>query len=54
VLTRRPITPTSEETARNPRASAAKLRAAERVTPEEEPLPQEIGAPDSLQQKKSA
>jgi 16S rRNA (cytosine1402-N4)-methyltransferase len=54
VLTRRPITASSEEVARNPRASAAKLRAAERVTPEEEPLPQEIGAPDSLQQKRSA
>jgi 16S rRNA (cytosine1402-N4)-methyltransferase len=54
VLTRRPITASSEEVARNPRASAAKLRAAERVTPEEAPLPQEIGAPDSLQQKRSA
>ena len=54
VLTRRPITPSPEEAARNPRASAAKLRAAERITPEEEPLPQEIGVPDSLQRKRSA
>ena len=53
VLTKRPITPSSEEVARNPRASAAKLRAAERVTPDVEPLPQEIGAPES-QQKRSA
>jgi 16S rRNA (cytosine1402-N4)-methyltransferase len=53
-LTRRPITPTSEESARNPRASAAKLRAAERVTSEEQPLPQEIGLPASQQRRRSA
>ena len=31
VLTKKPLTPTSEEAARNPRARSAKLRAAERV-----------------------
>jgi 16S rRNA (cytosine1402-N4)-methyltransferase len=54
VLTRRPITPSPEEAARNPRASAAKLRAGERVTPEEQPLPQEIDPSASQQQRRSA
>jgi 16S rRNA (cytosine1402-N4)-methyltransferase len=31
VLTKKPLTPSAEETARNPRARSAKLRAAERV-----------------------
>jgi 16S rRNA (cytosine1402-N4)-methyltransferase len=54
VLTRRPITPSPEEAARNPRASAAKLRAAERVTPEEQSLPQEIDPSATQQQRRSA
>jgi 16S rRNA (cytosine1402-N4)-methyltransferase len=54
VLTRRPITPSPEEVARNPRASAAKLRAAERVTPEEQSLPQEIDPSATQQQRRSA
>jgi 16S rRNA (cytosine1402-N4)-methyltransferase len=54
LLTRRPITPRSEESARNPRASAAKLRAAERVAFQEQPLPQEIGLPSSQQHRRSA
>jgi 16S rRNA (cytosine1402-N4)-methyltransferase len=54
VLTRRPITPSPEEAARNPRASAAKLRAAERVTPEEQSLPREIDPSASQQQRRSA
>jgi 16S rRNA (cytosine1402-N4)-methyltransferase len=45
VLTRRPERPTESEKSRNPRASAAKLRAAERVTAEAEPLPQEEKKP---------
>jgi 16S rRNA (cytosine1402-N4)-methyltransferase len=32
VLTRKPLTPTSDETANNPRSRSAKLRAAERIT----------------------
>ena len=31
VLTKKPLTPSPEETARNPRARSAKLRAAERI-----------------------
>ncbi|MGH2395573.1 MAG: 16S rRNA (cytosine(1402)-N(4))-methyltransferase, partial [bacterium] len=31
ILTRKPITPSPEEIARNPRARSAKLRAAERI-----------------------
>jgi 16S rRNA (cytosine1402-N4)-methyltransferase len=45
VLTRRPERPAESEKSRNPRASAAKLRAAERVTAEAEPLPQEEKKP---------
>jgi 16S rRNA (cytosine1402-N4)-methyltransferase len=40
VLTRRPVRPSSQEIARNRRASAAKLRAAERVGIESAPLPE--------------
>ena len=40
VLTRRPITATEEERTSNPRASAGKLRAAERVGVEEMPVPE--------------
>lgn len=39
VITRSPVRPRSEEIERNPRASAAKLRAAERVSAEAAPLP---------------
>jgi 16S rRNA (cytosine1402-N4)-methyltransferase len=39
VLTRRPVRPTREEVDRNTRASAAKLRAAERVEAAEMPVP---------------
>jgi 16S rRNA (cytosine1402-N4)-methyltransferase len=39
VLTRRPVRPTREEVDRNPRASAAKLRAAERIEAEQLPVP---------------
>jgi 16S rRNA (cytosine1402-N4)-methyltransferase len=45
VLTRRPERPGESEKSRNRRASAAKLRAAERVTAEAEPLPQEEKKP---------
>ena len=31
ILTRKPVTPTSQEVERNPRARSAKLRAAERI-----------------------
>jgi 16S rRNA (cytosine1402-N4)-methyltransferase len=39
VLTRRPLRPSQEEVDRNPRASAAKLRAAERIEPAQAPVP---------------
>jgi 16S rRNA (cytosine1402-N4)-methyltransferase len=45
VLTRRPERPAPSELSRNPRASAAKLRAAERVTAEASPLPHEEKRP---------
>lgn len=41
VLTRRPLRPSAEEIARNPRASAAKLRAAERLSILSAPVPEE-------------
>jgi 16S rRNA (cytosine1402-N4)-methyltransferase len=41
VLTRRPLRPSPDEVAENSRASAAKLRAAERVVAQSEPLPEE-------------
>lgn len=42
VLTRRPIRPSSSEVDRNPRASAAKLRAAERIDAAAAPVPDEV------------
>jgi 16S rRNA (cytosine1402-N4)-methyltransferase len=40
VLTRRPVRPAPEEVDRNPRSSAAKLRAAERIEAEQLPIPE--------------
>jgi 16S rRNA (cytosine1402-N4)-methyltransferase len=54
VLTRRPLTPSAEEAARNPRASAAKLRGAQRITSDEQTLPHEVGLPPSQEEKRSA
>jgi 16S rRNA (cytosine1402-N4)-methyltransferase len=45
VLTRRPIRPSSSEVDRNPRASAAKLRAAERIDAAAAPVPDEVRRP---------
>jgi 16S rRNA (cytosine1402-N4)-methyltransferase len=41
VLTRRPVTPSDDERERNPRSSAAKLRAAERIAAGELPVPEQ-------------
>jgi 16S rRNA (cytosine1402-N4)-methyltransferase len=41
ILTRRPIRPSPTEVESNPRASSARLRAAERVVAKSEPIPEE-------------